>query len=119
MQFHDVQTQQDWQQMYKERGEKIKSIFAEKRAKGDPTGAPPVGYRIVALPNRQKIIEPNPVMQPLVKEAIALYSTKRFSVRELLKIMTEKGLRSRNGKVIGVSGFYYLINREQRPGSQS
>lgn len=110
MKLHEVQTHDDYRLMYQERGVVIRTRLTELKEKGEATGAPPVGYRIVRLYDGTKHVEEDPVMMPLVREARELHASGRYSVRELLKIMTEKGLRSRTGKVMGVGAFWNVIN---------
>lgn len=110
MQFSQVQNEADWKQMYKERGETIREALKEKRRRGEATGMPPVGYRIVTGEDGMKRVEEDPVMGPLVQEARALHASGKYSLRQLLSILTSKGLRSRNGREMGISAFYNLIN---------
>jgi len=97
---------------YEARGKKIRAALAARRTKGEATGYPPVGYRIVRLPDGRKVVKEDPVMSPLVRETFDLYATGNYSLRELLAVMTAKGLRSRTGRRMGVSALWYVLKSE-------
>ena len=111
MKLHEVQNEEDYRQMYKERGEVIRSRMAALKEKGEATGAPALGYQIIRMPDGAKRVVEDTAAMLLVREARELYSTGRYSVRELLHVMTEKGLRSRSGKLIGVSSMWNILKK--------
>lgn len=79
-----------------------------KARRGELVFCPPVGYRINIDGPRAKA-EPDPLLAPLVREAFELYAIGKYSLRGLLKVMTEKGLVSRSGKPMGVSGLHAML----------
>lgn len=113
MKLADVKTESDYFRFLIERGTKISGVLLEKRMSGEATGAPPVGLMIVTDNDDKKRYAPDPATWPLVKEAILRHSLGRYSLRQLLKIMTAKGLRSRNGREMGVAAFLYLLKNSE------
>jgi hypothetical protein len=79
-----------------------------KLASGEGYGAAPVGYINRRVGDRAWI-EPDPVTFPLIQEARQLHATGRYSLRQLCAVMAEKGLRSRNGKVVGPSAMWWML----------
>lgn len=79
-----------------------------KMESGEGYGAAPVGYINRRVGDRAWI-EPDPVTYPLVQEAKVLHATGKYSLRKLCSIMAEKGLRSRNGKVMGPSAMQWML----------
>lgn len=79
-----------------------------KARKGELVFCPPVGYRINLDGPRAKA-EPDPVLAPPVREAFERYATGGCSLRKLLAEMTAKGLVSRSGKPMGVSGLHTVL----------
>jgi site-specific DNA recombinase len=73
-----------------------------------------VGYHNVDKPNApdrfgQKVIEPHPIMAPLIKELFALYSTGVYSVYDLTDLMNERGMRSHKGFPLSPSRVFDLL----------
>lgn len=91
------------------RREMIRSGMRRKAEAGGVAGCAPVGYINRRLGDRAWV-EIDPVQGPLVREAFELMATGEYSLRKLLAIMTKKGLRSRNGKPMGVSGLWSMLN---------
>ena len=79
-----------------------------KASKGELVFCPQVGYRINLDGPRAKG-EPDPVLAPLVREAFERYATGEYSIRKLLKVMTECGLVARSGKRIGSFGLHTML----------
>lgn len=79
-----------------------------KARRGELIFCPPVGYVIDDSGPRAKAV-PDPLLAPLVREAFELYAIGKYSLRGLLKVMTEKGLISRSGKPMGVSGLHAVL----------
>jgi len=79
-----------------------------KARKSELVFCPPVGYRINLGGPRTKA-ELDPVLAPLVREAFERYATGDYSVRNLLKVMTEHGLVSRSGQPMGPSTLYVML----------
>lgn len=79
-----------------------------KARRGELIFCPPVGYVIDDSGSRARAV-PDPLLGPLVSEAFELYATGDYSIRKLLKTMTEKGMASRSGKLMGVSGLHAVL----------
>jgi site-specific DNA recombinase len=75
---------------------------------GELPGCPPVGYRNGRDGNR-KTVETDLISAALVRELFELAASTDFPVRKLLAVMRERGLRSRAGNPIGVSGLYGVL----------
>lgn len=80
----------------------------DKVRHGDFPGCPPVGYRNGTSRYEPAIIV-DQTLGPLVRESFELAATGNHSLRELLKIMTEKGLVSRTGNCLGVSSLWRML----------
>ena len=72
--------------------------MAEKAARGEYPGCAPLGYTNVKT-NEGNTVEIDPTTAPLVREAFLL-SAKGLSLRKIVGLPTEKGLRSRNGGLL-------------------
>lgn len=94
---------------YKELGDKASTAMYEKVRHGDFPGCPPVGYRNNPYGHEVPIIVDG-TLAPLVRQSFELAATGKYSLRELLRIMTEKGLVSRRGRPMGISSFYNMLN---------
>ena len=100
-----------------EEGRVFRKSFMSRRIKrgieanalsGLPSGPVPLGYRLeIADGQRRAVIDQ--AVAPLVREAFHLAAEGEHSLRDLLQIMTERGLVSRNGKPMGVSAFWSLL----------
>lgn len=93
---------------YKELGDKASAAMFEKVRHGDFPGCPPVGYRNNPYAHEIPIII-DETLALLVKKSFELAATGKYSLRELLSIMSEKGLVSRRGKQMGISSFYNML----------
>lgn len=102
-------------QFYRDQvSEKVKATLYAKVEAGYFPSLPPVGYHNVDRPNApdrfgQKVIEPHPVMAPLIKELFGLYSTGVYSVYDLTDLMNGRGLRSHKGLPISPSRVFDLL----------
>lgn len=79
-----------------------------KARRGELIFCPPVGYVIDDNGPRARAV-PDPLLAPLVREALELYASGDYSIRKLLNTMTEKGLVSRSGKPMGASGLHAML----------
>ena len=70
----------------------------------------PIGYRNQTNEDGSKTIVVDPETSSLVTLALRLCRAHGLPIRQLLAIMTAKGLRSRNGKPLSVSAFWYLLS---------
>lgn len=88
------------------REETIKGIHGRLKQGLYPFRAP-LGY----LDNgRGKPKTPDPIRGPLVKDAFALYATRRYSLRSLLAEMHRRGLTGYNGRPISMHGLENILN---------
>lgn len=99
-------------------GEKvIDTLYAKARAGFYPGGAP-IGYQNEDNPDpatkdiAARIITPDPVMFPLVKEAFILYSTGNYNVYTLNDLMYEKGLKNKKGNKLAYSRVYEMLRNK-------
>lgn len=79
-----------------------------KALSGDMPGCAPVGYLNVRDGER-RLIALDPVQAPLIREAFELAAEGSLSLRNILAVVTEKGLVSRNGRPMGVSGLWNVL----------
>ncbi|MDO8555284.1 MAG: recombinase family protein [bacterium] len=86
--------------------ENVKRGLRQKVRRGEYPGVAPTGY----LNNRlTKKMVPDPERFRLVQKIFKLYSTGNYSLKEVRNIITETGLRSRNGKILCVSNIQYIL----------
>ena len=96
---------EQWRQDYHAHmGELSRRGMERKAASGILPCCAPVGYRNVG-----KKIVIDSVLAPLVQKAFERAATSRLPLRSLLAEMTAKGLVSRNGKLLKVSAFWYML----------
>ena len=102
-------------QFYRDQvSDKVKASLYAKVEAGYFPAQPPVGYRNVDNPDAtdrfgRKVIEPDPIMAPFIRELFQLYSTGVYSVYDLTELMNEKGLRSRRGFAFSPSRTFDLL----------
>ena len=86
--------------------ENVKRGLRQKVRRGEYPGVAPTGY----LNNRlTKKMVPDPERFKLVQKIFKLYSTGSYSLKEVRDIITEAGLRSRNGKILCVSNIQAIL----------
>ena len=86
--------------------ENVKRGLRQKVRRGEYPGVAPTGY----LNNRlTKKMVPDPERFKLVQKIFKLYSTGNYSLKEVRNIITEAGLRSRNGKMLCVSNIQMIL----------
>lgn len=91
-----------------ERGRKASLAMASKARKGELPGCAPVGYRNERTYYETRIVL-DEAMAPLVREAFDPAAEGKYPLRALLVIMAERGLRSRTGKLMGISSFWHML----------
>lgn len=74
-----------------------------KAERGIYPSAAPLGYL-----NRNGRIVLDPERAPLIREAFELRATG-MPVRQVLKVVTRKGLRTRRGKKLGLKTLWYIL----------
>lgn len=77
-----------------------------KLEKGGWPGSAPLGY---INDKHKKCLVIDQEKAYFVKRCFELYSTGRYTVAELLKILTEEGLRSRNNTIVSKSNIHKLL----------
>ena len=86
--------------------ENVKRGLRQKVRRGEYPGVAPTGY----LNNRlTKKMVPDPERFRLVQKIFKIYSTGNYSLKEVREIITEAGLKSRNGKVLCVSNIQAIL----------
>ena len=86
--------------------ENVKRGLRQKVRRGEYPGVAPTGY----LNNRlTKKMVPDPERFRLIQKIFKLYSTGNYSLKEVRNIITEAGLRSKNGKVLCVSNIQAIL----------
>ena len=93
-------------------GRKTSKSLEKKLKDGWWPGWAPLGYVNVNKGTKDKphrIIEIDPERHSLITELFRLYSTGNYSVDELVDLMHEKGLRSRNNKMVYRSTMYNIL----------
>lgn len=81
--------------------------MAKKAQRGEITCAAPIGYKN-AMVNGRKTVVIDEEVAPLIREAFGL-AANGTPLRKILETLTLKGLQSRNGKVVGPSALWNLL----------
>lgn len=96
---------EEWRQTYNSHLGELASQGLERKARsGVHPGRAPLGYKNVG-----KGIEIDPETAPLVREAFKRAAIPGMSLRMVLREMTARGLRSRNGKPLSISAIWYVL----------
>lgn len=98
---------------YKTISAKGKVVMAEKRAQGERMHLAPLGYNNARDEHGRSVLIPDPETYSLVQEAKRLRDVG-MSIREICTVMESKGLRSRQGKVIGPSSMLKILRLADR-----
>lgn len=89
--------------------EEVKKGQKEKIAQGWLPTKPPLGYKTTGEKGHKiHIIDEGKA--PLMREMFELYSTGNHSTLSLVKVMHEKGLRTRGGGILGKSRLHMLLS---------
>ena len=89
-------------------GQIVKERMRAKAMRGVPTGPVPLGYRKV-YERGAVTVAIDETKAPLVREAFRLAALKRNSLRDILAILTEKGLVSQRGTPLHPSGLWNIL----------
>ncbi len=100
--------------------ENVKRGLRQKVRRGEQSGQAPTGYLNDKV---NKKMVPDPERFRLVRKMFEVYATGNYSLKATKNLLVEKGLTSKNGKVLGISNtqmilqnpFYYgmfLFNKE-------
>ncbi len=90
----------------------IKKGMTQKVKEGGWPHSPPLGYKNIRDESGKAKIVIDEEKAPLVKEAFRIYATGEYSLRELEKIMKDKGLRSRFGKPLTMQRFQEMLQNK-------
>ena len=105
---HYAELEPEWHREFRRTA--IRDGMRRKAEAGGTPGCAPVGYRNRRDEDGNAYVEIDPVQGPLVRVAFELMATGDYSLRKLLAVMTERGLRSRNGRPMRVSGLWSVLN---------
>jgi hypothetical protein len=92
---------------YQERGRRVSRAMRRKVEAGGFAHKAPLGY-VNRRDGHGTWIEPDPKVAPLVAEAFALAASS-MPLRQVLATMGSRGLRSRQGRRIGVSSLWKVL----------
>ena len=87
--------------------ENVKRGLRQKVRRGEQSGQSPTGY--INDKVNKKII-PDVEMFRLVRKLFEVYATGNHSLKDIRSLLTQKGLLSRNGKVLSVSNIHQILN---------
>lgn len=87
----------------------VKRSFEQKRRRGEITGAVRLGYLNKTNEDESKTVIVDEERKHLIIKIFELYATGNHSYSSIYKIMQEKGLRSRKGKIVGRSTIEDII----------
>ncbi|MEK7202227.1 MAG: hypothetical protein AAB669_01710 [Patescibacteria group bacterium] len=83
--------------------------IAKRRAQGETIGQAPLGFRKVQVSGKSTIA-PDPETFPLLVLALQMRQDGS-TLREVCAFTAKKGLRSKRGKVIGLSSMLKILSR--------
>ena len=84
--------------------ENTKRGLRQKLRRGEWPGWAPIGYL-----NKDRKIIPDPERYKLIRKIFELYSTGKYSLKDLKELMASSGLRSRAEKVLSVSMIQHTL----------
>lgn len=88
--------------------EEVRKGMREKARQGIFPSVAPAGYRNVTEGSR-KVIEPDPVMAPLVRHLFEAYARQEVSLDSAARLAKEIGLRTRKGKCFARSSIARML----------
>lgn len=94
---------------YKRISAKGKAAIAQKKAEGESMHQAPLGYINVREDGRM-VLQPDPATWYLIEQAREL-RRQGYTLREICWLMERKGLRSKRGKIISLSGMDKILKR--------
>lgn len=100
--------EQQVREHYQRIGKLSKFALEMKFFNGECLGCAPVGYLNVTK-DYQKYVEKDEVKAPIIQVAFRLAGDGNMSLRAILKIVTDLGLTSRNGKKLGPSALWSIL----------
>ncbi len=91
--------------------EKMKERSAASVRAGRWPWAAPIGYLNDLKQSNGANIKPDPATAPLIHEAFELYATGQHTKIHALKIITDKGLKTKRGQNLTAQTFYALLRK--------
>lgn len=91
------------------RGERSRAGMAEAIKAGWWCWSAPVGYKSARTSDGKPTLEIDPATAPVIAEAFRRYSSKMAHKADIAKFLREKGVRSRNGKIISPEGVNNIL----------
>lgn len=107
---HNLTPDMDLHTFYKTISAKGKEVIKEKKAHGETMHLAPLGYKNVRDEHGRSTVVIDPETYPLVTEAKEMRK-QGVILQEICDVMKEKGLRSKRGKVIGLSSMVKILGR--------
>ena len=92
-------------------GEEIKKSNSAKLKKGEWPTKPPIGYRSVNGEDGRVKHVPDSKTSCFVRQAFELFSTGNYSLKTLSEEMSERGLKTRYGKIYSPEAMKKLLTR--------
>jgi site-specific DNA recombinase len=89
--------------------EETRKGMTEKAEQGIWPSYAPLGYTNIASENGKKIIKPDGDIAPLITKLFEWYSTGRYSILELTKMIKETGLRYRSKNTISKGAVHKIL----------
>ncbi len=107
--IHEEWKRKFFEQMRSRHSQSVKLGMAKCAEAGFHLHRVPIGYRRVWRGETFEI-EPDPVQSVHVYQAFCLMATGKYSIRKLLALMTEQGLRTVAGKNMSISSFHVMLS---------
>lgn len=105
-------TESDYKQWLKEQSWNQPGYIAEKMQQhaeaGELMGAAPVGYRNIYEQGRKEVVIEE-MSAALINEAFTLAATGKYSLNQIVRVVMDKGLRSRNRKPLQATGLWRIL----------
>jgi site-specific DNA recombinase len=90
--------------------EEVKKGMVEKAAQGIWPSKAPLGYRNVASPAGQRVIEVDSGVAPLIQRLFEWYATGRYSLLAVTRMAGDAGLRHRSGTPIPKATIHRILS---------
>ena len=91
-----------------QKSQNVKRGYREKLKRGDWIGPAPIGY-LNDKATKKIIVDPE--RAPYIREAFEMYSTGLYSFKQISNILSDKGLRTKNGKKLYMSQLHVIVHR--------
>lgn len=92
-----------------QKSERVKVGMKAAREKGIYVQKPPIGYRKPRKGSSMKSLEPDPVAGPLIRKALEMFATGRYSRDEIRRKINKLGLRTKHGNPLSAQTFYFVL----------